>query len=67
LEDGIVIAEQNDRNFTRLADFMNEIDDLGERRVCSQGALGSALNRGAVGERIAEGDAKFDDVSACLG
>ena len=30
-------------------------------------AFGSALNRGAVGERIAEGNAKFDDVGAGFG
>ncbi len=30
-------------------------------------AFGSALNRGAIGERIAEGNAEFDDVGAGFG
>ena len=50
-----------------FADFANEIDHLGEGRVRFEGALGGALDCGAVGERIAERDAEFDDIGAGFG
>jgi len=60
----IVIAEENQGDFAGLADLADKVDDLGKRGMRFQGALGGALDGGAVGERIAEGDAEFDDVGA---
>src|SRR6266436_2906049 len=67
LEDGIVVAEEHERNLRGLTDAADEFDYTGERGAGFKGALGGALNGGAVGERIAEGNAEFDDVGAGLG
>ena len=67
LEDGVVIAEEDERNLAGLADAMNEIEDAGQSRAGFQGTFGSALDRGAIGEGIAEGHAEFDDVGSSFG
>src|ERR1700730_13573965 len=67
LQDGIVVTEKHERGLGGCADATNEIDYAGERGAGFEGALGGALNGGAVGERIAEGDAEFDDVGAGFG
>src|SRR6266478_661746 len=71
LEDGIVVAEEDKRDFVhgrvRLANAANEIEDAGQRGTGFQSALRGTLNGGAVGEGIAEGHAKLDDVGAGFG
>src|SRR6266568_8267559 len=68
LQNGIVVAEEDKRDIARwgarLADAADEIEDAGKRGARFQGAFGSALDGRAVGERIAERDAEFDDVGA---
>src|SRR6266403_5034631 len=63
LEDGIVVAEEGERDFVRgrarLANAANEIEDAGQRRAGFQSALRGALNSGTVSEGIAEGHAEF--------
>jgi hypothetical protein len=67
LQDGIVVTEKHERNLRGFADATNEIDYTSERSARFQGAFGGALNGGAIGERIAEGDAELDDVGAGFG
>src|SRR6266436_152416 len=67
LKDGIVVAEKEQRHFRRLPNATNEIEHSRERRTGFQGTLGSALNRRAIGEGIAERYAKLDDVRAGFG
>jgi len=67
LQDGIVVAEEHHGNFAGFADFADQMDDLGERCAGFQSPLGGALNRGAVSEGIAEGNAKFYDIGAGIG
>ncbi len=62
LQDGIVIAEEDQRDLRDFANAVNEIENTGERGAASEGAFGGALNRGAVGKWIAEGHAKLDDI-----
>ena len=50
----------------RLANAADEIEDARKGRARFQSTFGSALDRGAVGERIAKGHAKLDDVRACF-
>ena len=64
LQDGIVVAEEDERNLRRLADAANEIHNPGESRARFQGTLGSSLNRGAIGEGITERHAELDNISA---
>src|SRR5216683_4016455 len=66
LEDGIVVAEEHERNLRGLANAADEIDDTGERGAGFKGALGGTLDGGAVGERIAEGDTELDDVGGSV-
>ena len=71
MEDGIVVAEEDERDFVRgrarLVNAANEIEDAGQRRAGFQSALRGALNSGTVSEGIAEGHAEFDDVGAGFG
>src|SRR5258708_10476235 len=67
LKDGIVVAEKEQRHFRRLPNATNEIEHSGERRTGFEGAFRGALNGRAIGERIAEGYAKLDDVRAGFG
>ena len=67
LEDGIVVAEKNEWNLAGLANAADEIEDTGKSGTSLESALGGALNRGAIGEGIAEGHTEFDDVSASIG
>src|SRR6266446_7499702 len=67
LQDVIEIAKEHERNLRGLTDASDEFDYTGERGAGFKGALGGALDCGAVGERIAEGNAELDDVGACLG
>src|SRR5713226_9681338 len=59
LENGIVIAEEDERDFVsrrvRLADAANQIEDASKSRAGFQSALGGTLDRGAIGKRVAEG------------
>src|SRR5260370_20822504 len=67
LQDRIVVAKENERNLRGLTDAADEFDYTGERGAGFEGAFGGALDGRAVGERIAEGDAEFDDVGAGFG
>src|SRR6267142_1228149 len=67
LENGIVVAEEDERDVTGLSDLADEIENTRKRGPEFQGAFGGALNGRAVGERIAKRDTEFDNVSACLG
>ncbi len=51
----------------RLADAANEFKHAGERSARLKSAFRGALDGGAVGERVAEGNAEFDDVGAGFG
>ena len=66
MQDGIVVAEEDERNFVsrkaRLADAVDEIEDACESRAGFQSALRGALDGGPIRKRVAEGDAEFDDV-----
>ena len=44
------------------AELARECEDIGERGAVSDGAMAGALDDRTVGERIAEGDAEFEDV-----
>src|SRR6267143_459875 len=48
--------------------FRREVrdEDTGESRAGFECTLRAALDRGAIGERVAEGDAEFDDVGTCF-
>src|SRR5437588_12945017 len=65
LQDGIVIAEQDERDLVgrraQLADAADQIDDPGEGRAGFQGTFGAALDGRSIGERVAEGNAEVDD------
>ena len=67
LKDGIVVAEEDERNLRRFANVADQIENAVQRGAGLEGALGGALDGGAIGERIAEGDAKFDYVGASFG
>ena len=67
LEDGIEIAEEHQRHLAGLANSPHEREHTGKRRAGLQSALGGALNRGSIGEGIAEGHAEFDDIGARVG
>src|SRR5258705_12616802 len=66
LQDGIVVAEEDQRNLRCLADVADEIDDAGERGAGLEGALRRALDGGPIGERTSEGEAKLDNVGTGL-
>src|SRR2546427_66101 len=61
LEDGIVVAEEDERDLRGLANAANEIEDACKGGAEFQSALGGALNRRAIGEGITKGHAEFDD------
>ena len=67
LENGIVVAEEDEGDFAGFADFTDEIEDFGEGGTGFKGAFGGALDGGAIGEGVAERDAEFDDVGASFG
>ena len=67
LQDGIEVAEEDKRDLAGFADAANQIENAASVAPALQGAFGGTLNRGAIGERIAEGHAKFDDVGAGFG
>lgn len=64
LQDGIVVAEEDEGNLAGLANLADEVDDLTKSGAGFESAFRGALDGGAVGERIAEGNAKFDDIGA---
>src|SRR5262245_15939568 len=67
LKDGIVVTEEDERNLRRFANVADEIENAVKRGAGLERAFGSALDSGAIGERIAEGHAKFDYVGASFG
>ena len=67
LQDGIVVAEEHERNLRGFANAAHQIEDAGQRGAGFQRAFGGALNGGAVGERIAERNAQLDDIGAGFG
>src|SRR5215475_10543235 len=70
LENRIVIAEKDDRDIGRrriqFANLADEIENIRESRSGPECTFRGALDCRAVGKRIAEGHAKFDDVCAGL-
>ena len=63
-EDGIEITEEDDAGVgTCGANFAARARTLARRDAAVNGAVHGALNDGAIGERIAEGNAELDDVS----
>jgi len=64
LEDGIVVAEKDERDLRGLANAANEIKDADKRGAGFERALGSSLDRRAIGKRVAEWNAELDDVGA---
>ena len=67
LENRIVVAEQNERDIGLLADGTHDVQHASQRCSGAQGAFAGALNRRAIGDRIAEGNAKLDDIGSGIG
>ena len=64
-ENGIVVGEDDEAGLGALeAQSGGEGEDVVEAGAVLHGALAGALDDGAVGEWIAEGDAEFEDVRA---
>ncbi len=63
LVDGVEVAHQHDRGgLVVLAEFSNHLQRLGQVLLGGQGADVGQLDRRAVGHRVGEGHAQFDDV-----
>ena len=66
LEDGIEITKDDEAGLRVLADLAGDVDNSCQISALREGALAGALDDGAVGDGIAEGNAQFDDVGARL-
>ncbi len=61
LHERVEVAEEDDGHLRLAARVGDDVERLFDAGAFAQGALGGALNRGAVGDGVAEGDAEFDD------
>ncbi len=64
LQHRIEISEQHERDLAALPDAAHQFENTSERCTRFQCAFGGALNRGAIGKRIAERHAEFNNVGA---
>ena len=64
MKNGIVIGHQRDGNLGSPADAFDRGQDVLQIDVFFQSALGSGLDRRAVGQRIRERHAELNDVHA---
>ena len=64
LEEGIVIAEEQDGDVGFAAQARGHLQGLGQRHARLEGADGGFLDDGAVGGGVRERDAEFKDVEA---
>src|ERR1700720_3118696 len=67
LQYGIVVAEEHEGNLRGLTNAVDDVDYSGKRGAGLEGAFGGALDSGAIGEGVAEGDAELDYVGAGIG
>ena len=66
-QDWIEVREHDEADrLGMLADFGGEFQDVLKACAVLEGALAGALDDGSIGERIAEGNAEFDDACACF-
>jgi hypothetical protein len=64
-KDGIQVRKNNQSGGLRMhANLRRQLQDPGERGTVFEGSLDGALDHGAVGDRFAEGNAKFDDIGS---
>ncbi len=65
LQDRVEIGKDDEAGLrARGAQFACERENIGERGAIGDGAMAGALDDGAIGERIAEGNTEFEDVGA---
>ena len=64
LQDGVVIAHQNQRNFGFLAQFPRQFQDFLEMHPLFQGPVTGRLDGGAIGQGVGEGNAQLQQVRA---
>ena len=64
LEEGVVVAEEHDRDVGLGAEARGHFQGLGQRHAGFERALGGLLDDGAVGGGVGEGDAEFEDVDS---
>src|SRR5580704_7824008 len=64
LQNGIEIAEQDQRRVRTRAQMADEFEHAGESRSAAQCAFAGTLDDGTIRHRIAEWDAEFDNVGA---
>src|SRR5437773_3940340 len=63
-EDGVQIGEEEERDFGTRTDFAGDVEDGGESGSGFERTLAGALDHGAIGDGVAEGDAQLDEISA---
>ena len=64
LEERVVVAEEHDRNFGLAPQAGGEVEGFRQRHAGLERALGGFLDDGAVGSRIGERHAEFENVDA---
>ena len=64
MENGVEIAHQDERHADLFLDGVQLSKEFAQRHAVVQSFCGSRLNHGAVGQRVAERDADFDEIDA---
>ena len=60
---GIEVSEEHDGDFGMLAEILHQLEGVLCRGAGIEGTLSSALDDGAVGEGVGEGNSEFDDIN----
>ena len=63
-EQRVHVTEQEDGDLASLEDAAGDLEDAGDGGAGVEGAVGSALDDGSVGDGVGEGDAEFEDIGA---